>query len=191
MRLSLQLLRRAIESDYSASLPPGSARLPALCYPLFPAPRTAVLGASLHEQPGVHSLPQWTPPQLERLRPHALAGDWGELSTVARLMRDGIVSLPDLRYPIVVFSSTVAGPLSQERHLLLWDWFHLPTFEQIRGADMRLLATECEARSGFHLSAGVSAGELGALAIAGNCGCGSREPLFRIALQARLAAAGS
>jgi hypothetical protein len=187
MRISLKMLRQSIEAGRPA---PQAPHLPALQYPLFPAPRIAVLGAALRPETGVHCLPAWTAAQLERLRPMALAGSWNELTTVARLLQAGQLSLPDLRYPLVVFTSSGAGSLSLERHLRLWECFRLPVFEQIRTADGRLLATECESREGFHLADGVEEYELDGALPAAACGCASPRALYRVESVRTLAAAG-
>ncbi|MBI5280611.1 MAG: hypothetical protein HY858_02935 [Candidatus Solibacter usitatus] len=173
MRISLNLLRTAIESENASAHP---SDLPALEYPLFPPPRLAVLGAVMRPSPGIHCFPQWSAPQLARLRPMALAGSFEELATVARLEQEGILLLGDLRYPLVVFNSPVSAPLSDDRHEQLWRWFRLPVIEQIRTPTHQLLAWECEAREGFHLAPGLVAGDLGATALPAPCACGAREP---------------
>ena len=187
MQVSLDTLRRSIEAKRPV---PQTPQLPALQYPLFPAPRTAVLGAALRPETGVHCLPAWTTEQLERLRPMALAGSWDELTTVARLLHAGQLSLPDLLYPLVVFTSAGEGSLSPERHMRLWESFRLPVFEQIRTADWRLLATECESREGFHLADGVEECELSGARPAAACGCASPRALYRVESARTLAAAG-
>ncbi len=186
MQFSLDMFR----PSPAAHRPPSPAGRPALEYPLAPVPRVAVLGLELRQESGVHSLPLWTVPQLARLRPLALAGSWPDLAAVARIMRAGQLRLPELNYPLVVFTAAGSPPLSGERHAQLWDWFGLPVFEQIRTSGGRLLASECESREGFHLAAGTDPGELGALAVPGPCPCGSRQPLFRLAAARALAAAG-
>jgi hypothetical protein len=186
MRFSLESLKQALSPDRQ----PGRKEAPALEYPLAPVPRVAVLGLELRRESGVHSLPVWTVPQLSRLRPMALAGGWADLAAVARLMRAGQLRLPELNYPLVVFTTAGRQPLSGEQHALLWEWFGLPVFEQIRAAGGRLLATECESREGFHLAAGADPGEIGAAAVEGRCPCGSSQPLYRVAAGRALAAAG-
>lgn len=186
IRISLDSLRQAL----SAGPRPACDALPALDYPLAAPPRVAVLGLELRPETGIHSLPNWTVPHLSRLRPMALAGAWADLAAVARLMRAGHLRLPELNYPLVVFSAPGATPLSEERHSQLWDWFGLPVFEQVRGAGGRLLAAECECREGFHLAEGRDPLELGAQAVGGRCPCGSAQPLYRLAAARALAAAG-
>ncbi|MBI5084754.1 MAG: hypothetical protein HZB13_09170 [Acidobacteria bacterium] len=177
MRLSLNLLRSAVESENAGAHP---SELPSLEYPLFPPPRLAVLGAELRPSPGTHCFPYWSAPQLAQLQPMALAGSFEELANVARLEGDGVLLLRDLRYPLVVFTPPAAAPLSDERHDQLWRWFRLPVFEQIRNAAHQLLAWECEAHQGFHLSHGVLPSHLGAATLPGPCPCGAKEA--RVAL---------
>lgn len=179
MRISLQFLKKSIEGALPAA---AGALAPALEYPLCPTPRIAVLGTPVQEESGVHCLPGWTAGQLARLRPMALAGSWDELSTVARLMKAGHLSLPELRYPIIAFTLAGAPCLSEEQHQHLWNWFRVPVFEQIRTLEGKLIAVECDARAGFHLAEGAEARELGGPAIATGigCRCGQNRTLYRM-----------
>ena len=72
----------------------------------------------------------------------------------------------------------------------LWEWFRLPSVEQIRTLHGRLLATECESREGFHLADGVEEQELDGAVPATACGCASPRALYHIAPVRALAAAG-
>jgi hypothetical protein len=153
---------------------------PALDYPLYPAPRVAVLGLELDGPCGVHCLMDWTPGQLARLRPQALAGWWNDLAEVARLVLAGNLELPDLQYPILVFSRVNSAPLPPRCHDLLWDWFRVSTFEQIRADSGELLAFECAARDGFHLAPGADAAALPLVVSPNPCPCGSSAPVYRI-----------
>lgn len=151
----------------------------ALHYPLYPAPRVAVLGLELAGPAGVHCLPDWTPEKLARLRPQALAGWWNDLEEVARRLIEGGLELPDLQFPILVFSHVSSGPMPRRSHDLLWDWFRVPTYEQIRGSGGELLAYECAARDGFHLAAGADPSSLPLGRSAEPCRCGNPAPLYR------------
>lgn len=177
MRLSLQLLRKALDREEQG---PWTGEAPALEYPLFPAPRVAVLGARLRPQTGVRSFPQWTPQQLMAYEPMALAGSYYELSTVARQMGTGQLYLPRLRFPLLVFTSLHQALLSSDRHEQLWQWFRLPVFEQIRGEGCELLAYECEAREGFHLAEGVAAARVRGVLLHETCPCGSETQRVRL-----------
>lgn len=150
-----------------------------LHYPLCPAPRVAVLGLELRGPRGVHCMPQWSAAALRRLRPQALAGWWNELAEVARMMQAGELELPELQYPVILFSRPESAPLPARCHDLLWDWFRVPTFEQIRAANGALLAYECEARDGFHLAAPGAEAQLALVRATVPCACGSPAPLYR------------
>jgi hypothetical protein len=163
---------------------------PPLDYPIAAPPRIAVLGAEVHRQSGIHSLPRWTVADLARLRPMALAGPWADLAAAARLLRAGQLQLPELHYPLVVFTRAGTPPLGPDRHAQLWEWYGLPAFEQIRSSSFRLLAMECESRQGFHLAPGADPRQLDAHAGPGACPCGSTQPLYRLAPARALAAAG-
>lgn len=161
---------------------------PALHYPLYPSPRVAVLGLELDGPKGVRCLPDWTPEALARYRPQALAGWWNELTEVARRLLAGDLELPDLQYPIVVFSRGSSGPLPPRCHDLLWGWFRVPTLEQIRARGGQLLAFECAARDGFHLAPGVDPSSLPLHRALEPCPCGNPAPLYRPAKTLRAAA---
>lgn len=155
----LGLRRRApVQSSNANPRPP-------LDYPLSPSPRVAVIGADLGAGPEYSSLPQWTVKQLESARPQALAGPMRDIEEVASLRELGILRLKSLSYPLVIFTSEEDQRLSDADHDRIWRWFRLPVFEQIRAADGRLLAWECESRDGFHLASGAPA------SIQALCGC--------------------
>ncbi len=151
----------------------------ALLYPICPAPRVAVLGLELDGPRGTYCLPDWSAEDLRRIRPQALAGWWNDLSEVARRLLLGDLDLPELQFPLVVFSRPSTGPLPARCHDLLWHWFRLPTFEQIRTEEGELLAAECAARCGFHLAQGVDASRLPLAPSALPCPCGDPAPLLQ------------
>lgn len=185
LNFSLDSLRHALDRPAGRA---GEPPLPRLEYPLFPAPRVAVLGLRVSAADGIYCLPEWEVEDLRRLRPAALAGSWNDLSEVARRLLLGELELPDLLYPIVVFTTPASSPLAPRLHDRLWDWFRVPTYEQIRGARGELLAYECDARRGFHLAPGADLAGFGFLPSAHPCPCGSAAPLCFAS--ARTAAAG-
>jgi hypothetical protein len=164
-----------------AARPGGRSPAHNLHYPLYPPPRVAVLGLELRGPRGVHCLPHWSGADLKRLRPHALAGWWNDLAEAARLVLAGELDLACLQYPIVVFLRPERAPLPARCHDRLWEWFGVPTFEQIRLPDGELLAYECEARDGYHLASAEAAEWLGAVRSSLPCACGSPMPVYRIA----------
>ncbi len=172
MRLSLKSLIRPHRTEPNPR--------PELAYPLFPAPRMVVLGCDVQPAPGVHCLRRWTAAEVAEIRPLALAATYLELEQIAALMRRGELALPDLQYPLLVFSRPGDGALSPAQHDALWSWFGLPCFEQIRDADGRLLAVECEARDGFHLTADGDPANLAGRLLPTACECGQVTPRVRI-----------
>ena len=162
---------------------------PRLDYPLFPPPRMAVLGCEVQPLPGIYSLLEWTADDVARIRPLALAAAFPVYEELAGWMRRGELALPDLQYPLLVFSRPEAGVLSQSQHDALWAWFGLPCFEQIRGHDGSLLAQECEARDGFHLAQHIRASSLGGHPLDARCACGQVSP--RVWLRPSLALAAN
>jgi len=184
MEQALEVLRKSL--DFARQRRKASRRV--LNYPLYPAPRVAVLGLELDGPSGVRCLTQWTADELARLRPQALAGWWNDLSEVARSVLAGELELPDLQYPILVFERASVAPLPPRVHDLLWEWFRVPTFEQIRAGSGELLAYECAARNGFHLLPGVDAASLGLERAPVPCPCGAPSPVYRAARACRVAA---
>ncbi len=176
MEQALEALRKAL--DLAQRRRRQSDRH-AIRYPFYPLPRVAVLGLELEGPAGVRCLVDWTPEELVRLRPQALAGWWNDLAEVARRVLAGELELPDLQFPILVFSRAGSAPLPPRCHDLLWEWFRVPTFEQIRGSDGELIAFECAARAGFHLAPGVEAEAVSLVRVPESCPCGSSAPLYR------------
>lgn len=174
METALELLRKALalKQQRHAADPKAPLR-----YPVSPQPRVAVLGAELKGPSGTHCFLSWSAEELRRLRPQALAGWWNDLAEVARLVLAGELELPQLQFPILVFSRPESAPLPPRCHDLLWDWFRVPTLEQIRAADGQLLAYECMARSGFHLAPQAAPGALSLVRAGRPCRCGDPAPL--------------
>lgn len=124
--------------------------LPQLHYPLPGNPRVSVLSIRVRSGGGIRCFPQWTCHQLMRSAPEALAAPLADLLEVARLRDEGFLVDLNLELPLVVFSTLKSGPMSPEERTRLWNAFGLPFYEQLRDAQGRLLAYECDARSGFH-----------------------------------------
>jgi hypothetical protein len=105
------------------------------------------------------------------------------------------LELPSLNLAIVVFSAVGPDGALETRHRdLLWKAFGLPVFEQLRGADGRVMARECEVHDGLHLDANQDAGlptDMRVEIVAEQCDCGLETARLRprIAIRARAAAA--
>jgi hypothetical protein len=185
MEQALDALRKALDLAQRRRREPIR---PALHYPIYPAPRVAVVGAELDGPRGVRCLKDWTAKDLARMRPQALAGWWNDVAEVARCVLAGELELPDLQFPLLVFSRADSAPLPPRCHDLLWEWFRVPTLEQIRSTDGQLLAYECAARDGFHLAQGADPELLSLARSAHRCPCGNPAPLYRVEEPLRAAA---
>lgn len=150
-----------------------------LDYPFTPLPRLAVFSLAIPQsrQVRVFRAGEWK--ALERFRPEALAGWYSDLVLVGQLRNSGVLALPDLNAPLLVFSHPETGPLTEDHHTHLWRLFGIPFFEQVRDSAGDLLAQECEARDGFHLLPG-AAHRVCAEAYAEPCPCGRPDPRYRI-----------
>jgi hypothetical protein len=140
---------------------------PKLEYPLVRPARIAVLGLTVQPESGIHVFSEWNSSVLNKYRPCALAGWLPDLMQAGRLRESGLLAAAELTYPLLVFSTPEQGPLDEAAHAALWRWFGLPVYEQIRTAEGRLVAVECETRNGFHL-----AGEYAANNDELRCDCG-------------------
>jgi hypothetical protein len=88
--------------------------------------------------------------------------------------------------------------MTDEDRDLLWRAFGLPVFEQLLGADGRVVARECEVHDGLHadegetLLAGEAAGHSAEI-VTGHCYCGLETPRLRniVRLRERAAAAAA
>jgi hypothetical protein len=153
-----------------------------LDYPFPPLPRIAVFSLPVVQtrQIRVFRPGEWK--GLERFRPQALAAWHSDLVLIGHLYHSGVLSLPDLSAPFLVFSHPDSGPLTPAQYDQLWTLFGLPLFEQLRDSAGRLLAQECEARQGFHLPAqdqpSLVAYPLRATPLPSPCPCGRPDPLF-------------
>lgn len=149
MRFSLFRLARATAG---MALEGASLPSPKLEYPLVRPARIAVLGLTVQQESGIQVFSEWTSAVLNKYRPCALAGWLPDLIQAGRLRESGHLAAADLTHPLLVFSTPEQGPLDDDTHAALWRWFGLPVYEQIRTAEGRLVAVECDTRNGFHLA---------------------------------------
>lgn len=151
---------------------PWTGRRAAFQYPVPPAPRTAVL-VDWFESPRVGSPVQcfaegWTS-EAAAFAPAALAG------TREQILRLAAHHSLRLTHAVVVLARPGDPLTSAEERDLLWRAFGVPVFEQIIGADGRLLAAECEAHDGLHLLVAGRSWE-GYEVDTSPCGCGQTPP---------------
>ena len=162
-----------------------------LRFPL-PAPsRLALIDADFRLAAHMRAFDSHDVQALGRYAPDAMALPLDAALSLADRKLRGLLELPSLKLAIVVFSSIgLQGALESHHRDLLWKAFGLPVFEQLRGADGRVIARECEVHDGLHLDADVPAG-MAAEIVTGQCDCGLETARLRqrIAVRARAAAA--
>ena len=123
-----------------------------------PSPRTALLLPGFKRQTSVKSFAaaprhhKWLE-KLERYKPECLAGSLGQLLFLASLRCSKALALASMRHSLVVVFQTEQPWIAVEDREDLWAAFGLPVYEQIYSIT-GLLATECEAHDGLHVTAG-------------------------------------
>ena len=116
------------------------------------SPRVAILAPRF--LPGLRSRVFANPwaPALSRYEPEAIAGPVDTLRAFAEAMLRGATWIPPLRYAVIAFTGILEGPLSLEDRQLFWRAFGVPVYEQYFGFGGDMLAYECEAHAGLHIS---------------------------------------
>lgn len=174
---------------------PQSVRREILRFPLPEPSRLAVIGADFHLASHMRAFSPADIPGLMRYAPDAMALPIDAALSLADRKLRGLVALPSLKLAIVVFSSASPhGALETHHRDLLWKAFGLPVFEQLRGADGRVIARECEVHDGLHLDASRDGGALTGMAteiVTEQCDCGLETARLRsrIPVRARAVAA--
>lgn len=123
-----------------------------LFQPLPGNPRTAVFSRGYLQRKGVRRFRRFDDPSLRRFKPEAVAARVDTLRALAWGVDRGTIQLAPLRHSVIAFTGILEGPLSEEDRDLFWRVFEVPVFEQFRGFDRELLAWECEAHQGLHIS---------------------------------------
>jgi hypothetical protein len=138
------------------AMPPGEALagLPPITVKMFAENREQFTNPAVRPAAGsidrVHLVPEGWRSRLG-FPPEAIAGPTGEL---ARLAGDGVAGRPGATRGarrLIVYTKLGDRLLSAAARERLWRAFELPVFEQLRGLDCELLASECEAHEGLHL----------------------------------------
>jgi hypothetical protein len=136
-------------------------------HPMNPTPRTAILSPGFEQTKLVRVFPAGWNDEAARFNPCSIAGPLEQLRRVAAF---GF----QLRHSVIAF--TYDGPpcLSADDRDFFWDAFGVPAFEEHLGPGNELLAMECEAHAGLHVTS-----ELGNLRLDRSaCGCGNPAPRF-------------
>ena len=88
---------------------------------------------------------------LTRYAPEAIVSPLDVALTLADQKQRGLLELPSLAVAIVVTTMFEDSPLADHHRDLLWQAFGVPVFEQLLGADGKVLARECEVHDGLHV----------------------------------------
>lgn len=123
--------------------------------------------------------------------PEALVLPLGLALSLADQKQRGLFDLPSLNTAMIVLTSVDDSPLADHHRDLLWGAFGVPVFEQLRGSDGTVIASECEVHDGLHLRNNepfTMPGEI----VTDHCACGLETPRLRslAPLRAKAAAAG-
>ncbi len=115
-------------------------------------PRTAVLTNGFRRSRKVRVFPNGLTPGLESFGAEALAGPLEKLLELGSAVEAGRLSLPPLTHAVIAFTRTDGPRLRDDDRELLWRMFEVPAFEQILSPSGCLVAWECEAHQGLHVS---------------------------------------
>jgi hypothetical protein len=122
-------------------------------------------------------------PWLRVWGPEVLVLPLGLALSLASRKQLGVFDLPSLNTAIVVLTSLDDSPLAPRHRDSLWRAFGVPVFEQLRGSDGAVIASECEVHDGLHMIESLSnlRGEI----VTGQCACGAETPRLRSRQQAQ------
>ena len=119
-------------------------------YPVHPAPRTAVLVPWFHESVLTNRpfrvFPHGWSAEAAAFAPAAVAGTLEQLKVLAR------ERIPSLTHSVIVLAHPEQRRMSDADRESLWWAFRVPVFEQVIGKSGKLLAAECEAHDGLHVT---------------------------------------
>jgi hypothetical protein len=151
-------------------------------YPVPVTPRVALLRANLGHGRPVRYFDDHSHNYLERIaafRPESFAGSLEQLRRIGRDLKDDILRTLDIR-AIVVFAPLEANALTEIERDELWGLFQAPVFEQRLNPNGELVAAECEAHEGLHITESFNAdAPAGAILDLTPCGCGQTSPRIR------------
>ena len=118
--------------------------------------------------------------EMEAFQPHLLLGDIADLENLAAKCDAGALDLCSVDTAILV-TTLGASVLQDVQRVVLWQTFAVPVYELLLSTDGTLLASECEAHSGWHLESGMRPASPALRIDATLCACGRNEP--RVVIQ--------
>ncbi|HEY3838653.1 MAG TPA: hypothetical protein VGL72_18875 [Bryobacteraceae bacterium] len=116
---------------------------------------------------------------LRSYAPEALVAPLDLALSLADRERRGILDLPSISTAIVVLTSSEDSPLTDDHRDLLWRAWGVPVFEQLRGPDGTVIASECEVHDGLHIEADFDLSRAEFEIVSGVCECGAETPRLR------------
>ena len=114
-------------------------------HPLDPPPRTAILAPRFRSTRTTRVFPHGWNKRTANFAPAALAGN------VHRLLAAAMAGARPT-HAVICLTSGVDHLLTEEQRDLLWEVFGVPIFEQILSPHNVLLASECAAHTGLHVT---------------------------------------
>jgi hypothetical protein len=150
----------------------------AFCFPLPTPARIALLEAGFRPGPNMCECTVDDLPWLRIWGPEALVLPLSLALLLANRKQLGLFELPSLDTALVVLTSLDESPLASRHRDLLWRVFGVPVFEQLRGSDGAVIASECEVHDGLHFQHAQFPGLKGEI-VADHCACGAETPRLR------------
>ncbi len=126
-------------------------------YPLPVTPRTAVLGRGLTVHPPAALFPEGWTREARAFAPQAIAAPLATVRLLARRVAAGRLELGSLSHAVIAFVDPGEEPVTDADRDLVWRALGVPLFEQWLGFERELLAFECAAHEGLHVTPNVEA----------------------------------
>jgi hypothetical protein len=152
-------------------------------YPAIPksgaSPKTAILVrwfARPFRRPDVQVFSEWSE-KADAFAPAVIAGTRDQLLALCAL-----TTKHTLTHAVISLTHPGDPLLTPEERNQLWQAFHVPVFEQVIGPRGQLLASECEAHVGLHVSTDPKLAKLldGLATQDGPCSCGQKSPRIHV-----------
>lgn len=137
-------------------------------HPMDPIPRTAILAPGFQETKLVRVFPDGWTEEVARFYPSCIAAPPEQLRRLANRRIE-------LSHSVIAMTYQDQAGLSEDDRDLFWNSFGVPVFEQRLGQGNELLAMECEAHAGLHVTSGFEDPHLDR----NSCACGNPAPRFQ------------
>jgi hypothetical protein len=148
------------------------------CFPLPEPARIALLEAGFPAGLNMCEFAVEDLPWLRIWAPEALVLPLGLALSLADQKQRGLFDIPSLNTALIVLTSRDDSPLADHHRDLLWRAFGVPVFEQLRGSDGAVIASECEVHDGLHFRRNAVPGLTGDI-VTDHCACGAETPRLR------------